>query len=248
MVNRQQERFKFAVKNESKLPRIGFSTVRIPSRLQTVQIHRGANHMTKARLKLVSPATEKRTVAPVRRPNAELRPREHLTEREVEKLIEAAKGNRWGQRDASMILIAFRHGLRASELCELQWSDVEFETGTLHLRRAKGGATATHPLLGDELRALRALKRDAKSPFIFVSERGAPFSVAGLQKMVERAGTEAKMPFKVHPHMLRHATGFALANKGTDTRTLQAYLGHRSIQSTVRYTELAPGRFKNLWR
>ena len=80
--------------------------------------------MTKARLKLVSPATEKRTVAPVRRPNAELRPREHLTEREVEKLIEAAKGNRWGQRDASMILIAFRHGLRASELCELQWSDV----------------------------------------------------------------------------------------------------------------------------
>ena len=78
--------------------------------------------------------------------------------------------------------------------------------------------------------------------------RGAPFSVAGLQKMVERAGTEAKMPFKVHPHMLRHATGFALANKGTDTRTLQAYLGHRSIQSTVRYTELAPGRFKNLWR
>jgi type 1 fimbriae regulatory protein FimB/type 1 fimbriae regulatory protein FimE len=202
--------------------------------------------MTKARLKLVSPATAKRTVAPVRRPNAQLRPREHLTEREVEKLIEAAKVNRWGQRDASMILIAFRHGLRASELCELQWSDVEFETGTLHLRRAKGGATATHPLLGDELRALRALKRDAKSPFIFVSERGSPSSVAGLQKMVERAGTEAKMPFKVHPHMLRHATGFALANKGTDTRTLQAYLGHRSIQSTVRYTELAPGRFKNL--
>ena len=128
------------------------------------------------------------------------------------------------------------------------WSDVEFESATLHLRRAKGGATATHPLLGDELRALRALKREAKSPFIFVSERGAPFTVAGLQKMVERAGVEAKMPFKVHPHMLRHATGFALANKGTDTRTLQAYLGHRSIQSTVRYTELAPGRFKDLWR
>ena len=98
------------------------------------------------------------------------------------------------------------------------------------------------------MRALRELKREAKSPFIFVSERGAPFSVAGLQKLVERAGIEARMPFKVHPHMLRHATGFALANKGTDTRTLQAYLGHRSIQSTVRYTELAPGRFKNIWR
>ena len=98
------------------------------------------------------------------------------------------------------------------------------------------------------MRALRTLKREAKSPFIFVSERGAPFSVAGLQKLVERAGVEAKLPFKIHPHMLRHATGFALANKGTDTRTLQAYLGHRSIQSTVSYTELAPGRFKNLWR
>jgi type 1 fimbriae regulatory protein FimB/type 1 fimbriae regulatory protein FimE len=171
-----------------------------------------------------------------------------MTEREVEKLIKTAKGNRHGTRDSTMILICFRHGLRASELCELQWSDVELETATLHLRRAKGGAIGTHPLLGDELRALRALKREANSPFIFVSERGAPFTVSGLQKMIERAGIEAKIPFKAHPHMLRHATGYVLANKGTDTRTLQAYLGHRSIQSTVRYTELAPGRFKNLWR
>ena len=207
--------------------------------------------MAKSVLRLVSPATEKRTVersTPSRRPNADVRPREHLTEREVESMITAAKGNRWGQRDATMILMAFRHGLRASELCELQWSDVEFETGNLHLRRAKGGATATHPLLGDELRALRVLKREAKSPFIFVSERGAPFSVSGLAKMIERAGVEAKIPFPVHAHMLRHACGYALANKGVDTRTLQAYLGHRSIQSTVRYTELAPGRFKNIWR
>lgn len=185
---------------------------------------------------------------PRRRPNAELRPREHLTQREVEKLIDAAKGNRYGARDSAIVLIGFRHGLRASELCELQWSDVEFESATLHLRRAKGGQTGTHPLLGDELRMLRALKREAKSPFIFVSERGAPFTVSGLAKLIERAGVEAKMPFKVHPHMLRHACGFVLANRGTDTRTLQAYLGHRSIQSTVRYTELAPGRFKNLWR
>ena len=204
--------------------------------------------MGKTHLQLVSPGKVNRTVTPRRRPNAQLRPREHLTEREVEKLIEAAKGNRWGLRDSTMLLIAFRHGLRASEVCGLQWSDVEFESGTLHLRRAKGGATTTHPLLGDELRALRALKREAKLPFIFVSERGAPFSVAGLAKLIERAGVEAKLPFPVHAHMLRHACGYALANKGIDTRTLQAYLGHRSIQSTVRYTELAPGRFKNLWR
>ena len=204
--------------------------------------------MGKPHLELISLAKEKRTVAPRRRSNRELRPREHLTEIEVAKLIEAAKRNRHGHRDATMILICFRHGLRASELCELQWSDLEFETATLHLRRAKNGTAAIHPLLGDELRALRALKREAKSPFMFVSERGAPFTVAGLQKLAERAGIAAKIPFKVHPHMLRHATGYVLANKGTDTRTLQSYLGHRSIQSTVRYTELAPGRFKNLWR
>src|SRR6516162_6044922 len=153
--------------------------------------------MANTTLKLVSPATVNRTVTPLRRPNAELRPREHLTEHEIDKLVEAAKDNRWGQRDTTMILIAFRHGLRASELCGLQWSDVEFETGTLHLRRAKGGTTSTHPLLGDELRALRALKREAKSPFMFVSERGAPFSTAGLAKMVRRAGIAAKMPFSI---------------------------------------------------
>ena len=147
-----------------------------------------------------------------------------------------------------MLLIGFRHGLRVSELCDLQWTQVEFETATLHVRRAKGGMTSTHPLLGDELRALRALKREAKSPFIFVTERGTPFTTAGFASLIERAGIEAKIGFKVHPHMLRHTTGYVLANKGTDTRTLQAYLGHRSIQSTVRYTELAPSRFKNLWR
>jgi type 1 fimbriae regulatory protein FimB/type 1 fimbriae regulatory protein FimE len=204
--------------------------------------------MTNAHRQSIIPTKVKRTVMPRRLPNQKLRPREHLTEREVEKLIEAAKKNRHGQRDAAIILICFRHGLRASELCELQWSDVEFETATLHLRRAKNGTTATHPLLGDELRALRVLKRESESPFMFVSERGAPFTVSGLQKLVERAGIAAEIPFKVHPHMLRHATGYVLANRGTDTRTLQSYLGHRSIQSTVRYTELARDRFKSLWR
>jgi integrase len=223
-------------------------TVRILATLRTVKKEEEAFSMSYANLSLVSPAQENRTVTPRRRPNRELRPREHLTEREVELLIETTKANRWRQRDSAMILMAFRHGLRASELCELQWSDVEFESGTLHLRRAKGGSTSTHPLLGDELRALRILKRDAKSPFVFVSERGAPFSTSGWARLVERAGVGAKIPFPVHPHMLRHACGFVLANRGTDTRTLQEYLGHRSIQSTVRYTELAPGRFRNLWR
>jgi integrase len=112
---------------------------------------------------------------------------------------------------------------------------------------AKKGSPSAHPIIGDELRALRRLKREQepKSAFVFTSERGAPFSTAGFARMVERAGKEAKFAFKAHPHMLRHACGYALANKGHDTRALQAYLGHRNIQHTVKYTELSPTRFKD---
>jgi site-specific recombinase XerD len=115
--------------------------------------------------------------------------------------------------------------------------------------RRKRGTSSTHPISGRELCALRRLKREAKpSPFIFVSERGSPFSVAGFQKLVARAGVAAGFKFQLHPHMLRHSCGFKLANDGVDTRSLQAYLGHRSIQHTVRYTELTPDRFKAFWR
>ncbi len=206
--------------------------------------------MAKPRLKLVTPSTVNRTVPPKRRPNSELRRREYLTEAEVEKLIEVAKGNRYGRRDATMILVVYRHGLRASELVDLRWDQVDFATATLHVRRVKQGTPATHPILGDELRALRRLQReqDPKSPFVFTSERDAPFSTAGFARMMQRAGEAAGLGFKAHPHMLRHACGYALANKGHDTRALQAYLGHKNIQHTVRYTELAPTRFKDFWR
>jgi integrase len=206
--------------------------------------------MAKAHLKLVTPATVKRTVNPKRLPNDKLRTREYLTEAEVERLMAAAKGNRYGHRDATMALVAYRHGLRASELTDLRWEQVDFRTASLHVRRVKQGSPSVHPILGDELRALRKLQRDQepKSPFVFTSERGAPFTTAGFARMIERAGTEAKLGFKAHPHMLRHACGYALANKGHDTRALQAYLGHRNIQHTVRYTELSPTRFKDFWR
>jgi type 1 fimbriae regulatory protein FimB/type 1 fimbriae regulatory protein FimE len=190
-----------------------------------------------------------RRKTPRRQPNAELRTREHLTTQEVERLIEAAKANRHGHRDSTMILIAFRHGLRASELVDLRWDQVHFETATLHVRRVKAGTPATHPLTGLEMRALRRLQREsASSPFVFVSGRKAPFSTAGFARMLERAAGTAGLKIKVHPHMLRHACGFKLANDGVDTRALQAYLGHKNIQHTVRYTELAPTRFKNFWR
>src|SRR6185295_4825738 len=200
-------------------------------------------------LRLVAPTTVNRTVMPKRRPNRELRAREHLTEAEVEKLIAVARGNRHGHRDAAMILIAFRHGLRASELADLRWDQVDFTSATLHVRRVKQGTPATHPIRGDEMRMIRRVQREQepRSPFVFTSERGAPFTTAGFARMIERAGEAAGLGFKAHPHMLRHACGFALANAGHDTRALQAWLGHRNIQHTVRYTELSPGRFKNFW-
>ena len=209
-----------------------------------------AKRMAKRHLKLVAPAIVKRTVAPKRPSNADLRTREYLTEAEVERLMKAANGNRWGHRDATMILVAYRHGLRVSELVDLRWNQIEFRTANLHVRRVKQGTPSTHPILGDELRALRRLQREQepRSPFVFTSERGAPFSTAGFARMIERAGTLAKLGFKAHPHMLRHACGYKLANDGHDTRALQAYLGHKNIQHTVRYTELTPTRFKDFWR
>jgi integrase len=204
----------------------------------------------KPHLKLVSPATKNRTVTPRRRPNADMRTREYLTDAEVVRLMDAGKRNRYGHRDATMILIAYRHGMRAAELVDLRWDQVDFNAATLAVRRVKKGSPSTHPIRGDELRALRKLERqqEPKSRFVFTSERSAPFTPAGFARMVERAGAVAKLAFKAHPHMLRHACGFALANKGVDTRALQAYLGHRNIQHTIRYTELSQDRFKEFWR
>jgi integrase len=210
--------------------------------------------MKKPRLALVTPSTVYGTVEagkpPKRRPNAEVRSREYLTDAEVNKLIAAAGDNRNGHRDATMVLIAYRHGLRAAELVTLRWDAVDFNHGRMHVSRVKGSADSVHPLSGRELRALRRLKREQEpaSPFIFTSERGSPFTAAGFRKMVARLGAAAGFDYPVHPHMLRHACGYKLANDGVDTRSLQAYLGHKNIQHTVRYTELAPTRFKDFWR
>ena len=197
-----------------------------------------------------APLAEKRTV-PNRKGTRyqDSRSREHLTEDEVEKLMDAARENRSGHRDATMVLVCYRHGLRAGELVELRWDQVDWKRATLHVRREKGGDPSTHPIRGDELRALRRLQRESpQSPFMFVSEREAPFTVPGFGRMVERAGKVAALPFKVHAHMLRHACGFKLANDGHATRSIQAYMGHRSIASTVRYTNLSEMAFRQFWR
>jgi type 1 fimbriae regulatory protein FimB/type 1 fimbriae regulatory protein FimE len=186
---------------------------------------------------------------PRRVPNSQRRSREYLTEAEVEKLMSAAeKVGRHGHRDATMILIAYRHALRVGELVALRWDMVDLAQGLLHVRRLKNGNPSTHPLHGPELRALRRLQRDyPNSPYIFTGERKGPLTPSNIRKMIARAGKVAGFEAPLHPHMLRHGTGYRLANAGQDTRSIQAYLGHRNITHTVRYTELSPERFKNFW-
>lgn len=176
--------------------------------------------------------------------------RQHLTLDEVKSLAAAAsKLGRHGSRDALMIRMAFRHGLRCTELVNLRRDQVDLDRGVLHVRRAKKGTPSTHPLDGEHIRALRKLFREyPTSPYVFVTERGTPMVENGFYKIVQRAGVAAELPLAVHPHMLRHGTGFHLANSGQDTRAIQAYLGHRNIQHTVLYTALAEGRFDGFWK
>jgi site-specific recombinase XerD len=188
-------------------------------------------------------------VPPTRQYNSAVRSREYLTEKEVERLMRGATGTRYGHRDSTAILIAYRHALRVSELIELRWADVDFKTARLNVRRLKGSISSVHPLAGDEVRALRKLERENNGgEFLFLSERGGPLAPNAVGKLVAKAADRAGLSaLKIHPHMLRHATGYALANKGTDTRTLQEYMGHKNIQNTVGYTALNASRFRNLW-
>ena len=184
---------------------------------------------------------------------SDLRDREYLLESEVEAMIKAAKSvGRSGHRDAALILVAYRHGLRISELVNLRWQQVDFKTGNLHVRRLKGSLPSTHPIPGVVLRALRELLRlqqqkKKESPFVFVSSNGSSLTPDAARKVIRRAGENAHIGFPVHPHQLRHGCGYYLAAKGTDTRTIQHYLGHANIHHTVRYTQLSPQRFEGLW-
>jgi integrase len=189
------------------------------------------------------------TSPPLKIPNLEKRSREHLFPTEVTAMISAAKKvGRHPLRDSTLILMAYRHGLRVSELVTLRWEQIDFIGGTIYINRLKHGVSSTHPLRGVELRVLRQLQREyPDSNYLFVSERDTVMAAATARGIIERAGKIAELSLRVHPHMLRHACGFYLASRGHDTRAIQAYLGHRNIQHTVRYTELSPKRFQEFW-
>src|SRR5262245_31576664 len=179
--------------------------------------------------------------------------RRHLTGLEVEKLLAATKGTRNEARDRCLILLMFRHGLRVSEAVGLKLSDVDLEGRSLHVKRLKKGLTTTQPLRSDELRALKAwlmerIRMKPQGKALFISERRLPLSRKTAWVIIRDYGRDAGLSVASHPHMLRHACGYALADQGADTRLIQDYLGHRNIQHTVQYTATNPARFGRLWR
>ena len=176
------------------------------------------------------------------------REREYLRPDEVIAMIGVArKVGRHGQRDAAIILLMFRHGLRTAELIALKWSQIDLVGGYIEVKRVKHGHDSIHPLRAPELRALRQLQSDyPDTQYVFVSERKAPLSTRSIRHLIARAGKLAGMTFRVHPHQLRHACGYYLAAAGHDTRAIQDYLGHKNIHHTVRYTQMSPKRFETL--
>ena len=182
--------------------------------------------------------------------NKELREREYLTQEEIDSLIQAIrKHSRNALRDETLVTMMFRHGLRVSEAVNLKWEQVDFKEGLLHVSRIKNGKDSVHPIPGVELRLLRRLERQPnRQRYIFLSERKSPIKSNTVNDMFKLMGKHAGLAFPTHPHMLRHACGFYLANKGVDLRSIQMYLGHANIANTVIYTELAGNKFKGFWK
>jgi type 1 fimbriae regulatory protein FimB len=179
--------------------------------------------------------------------------RKHLVSAEVDKLMDAAKSSRNAARDRCFLLLMFRHGLRVSEACGLKLSQVDADSRVLHVTRLKAGLSTTHPLRGDELQVIKTwlaerAQMQPETDAFFISERRGPLSRKTAWVMIRDYGRLADLAVDAHPHMLRHACGFALADQGADTRLIQDYLGHRNIQHTVRYTATNPARFERLWR
>ena len=189
---------------------------------------------------------------PTRGNNADHRQREYLFFSEIETLLIAAKGNkRCGVRNHCLILLGYKHGLRASEFGLLRWDSIDWEKGTIAITRVKGSDSGTHHLSGKETRELRKLRREdgKQSPFIFLGEGGAPLAAPAVSAIVKRMGTVKGgflLGFPIHAHMLRHTCGYLLAECGTDIRITQAWLGHREISNTVKYTKLSSSAFKGI--
>jgi site-specific recombinase XerD len=181
--------------------------------------------------------------------NRKVAKRTFLSAQEVSQILSAAKNTRYSTRDRALILLTFRHGLRASEAVSLQWSQIDLKAGRLQVNRLKGSADSVQPMEADEVRLLQSLKKGSSdNAFVFVTERGTVMSADNFLKLMIRLGKEAGFSFKCHPHQLRHGAGYQLVNAGISTRTIQAYLGHKNIKHTELYTKLCAAAFKDFGR
>lgn len=182
-----------------------------------------------------------------------MKTRKYLTRQEITRLEDAAGENRYATRNRCLIRLCFIHGFRVSELCHLRVSDIDPEARSVYVRRLKNGFSTIHPLVPGELPWLMAWLsernhwREADSPWLFLSRKGGPLSRGYVYDLFRRFGRHAGLSVPVHPHMLRHACGYALADLGVDTRLIQDYLGHRNISHTVIYTASNPQRFRHIW-
>lgn len=180
--------------------------------------------------------------------------RRYLTAREVQAMMLAARQGPTGERDYCLILLAFRHGMRISEILDLRYRDLDLSEGRINIRRLKNGFSTIHPLLSDECQAIEHWnwirgnwKNIVAIDTVFISRRGTPLSRQQAYRIIRTAGEKAGTVTHTHPHMLRHACGYELAERGADTRLIQDYLGHRNIRHTVHYTASNAARFTGLW-
>lgn len=180
--------------------------------------------------------------------------RRFLTAKEVQAMMQAARQGPTGERDYCLILLAFRHGMRISELLDLHYHDLDLHEGRVNVRRLNNGFSTIHPLRFDEREAIErwslvraGWKAADKTDALFISRRGTALSRQQAYRIIRSAGENAGTVTHTHPHMLRHACGYELAERGTDTRLIQDYLGHRNIRHTVRYTASNAARFAGIW-
>lgn len=181
--------------------------------------------------------------------------RKYLTPDEVRQLIDVAQFSAFPERNAALIATGYLHGLRISEILSLRLSDLSLADRRLNITRLKNGFSTVHPIHPSCLKLLRKwlvvrknLPRVAvDNDWLFVSRDGTTLSRQQGYNILRKLSEHAGLPLRAHPHMLRHACGYALAENGIDTRLIQDYLGHRNIRHTVRYTASNAGRFGRVW-